>query len=93
MPGMVDDATMAQAATLKGAEFDTLWLRSMIGHHEGAITMANTEIADGANADAKTLAKPDRHGAASRDRPDEEDGGSDERRPNDARATQHAKGR
>ncbi|WP_237572819.1 DUF305 domain-containing protein [Mycolicibacterium lacusdiani] len=56
MQGMVDGATMKRLETLKGAEFDTLWLQSMIGHHEGAIAMANTEIADGANADAKDLA-------------------------------------
>lgn len=57
MEGMVDEATMARLQTLTGAEFDTLWLQSMIGHHEGAITMADTEIADGANPDAKALAK------------------------------------
>ncbi|MEU0497363.1 DUF305 domain-containing protein [Mycobacterium sp. NPDC006124] len=56
MDGMVDDATMTKLETLKGADFDDLWLRSMIGHHEGAIKMANTEIAEGANVDAKKLA-------------------------------------
>lgn len=56
MTGMVDDGSMAKLETLKGAEFDKLWLTSMIGHHEGAVTMAKTEIADGANADAKALA-------------------------------------
>jgi uncharacterized protein (DUF305 family) len=57
MPGMTDDATMAKLESLKGAEFDTLWLQAMIGHHEGAIVMAKTELADGANADAKRLAQ------------------------------------
>jgi uncharacterized protein (DUF305 family) len=57
MPGMVDDVAMTKLASLKGVEFDRLFLQSMIGHHEGAISMANTEIADGVNADAKTLAK------------------------------------
>ena len=57
MQGMVDDATMTRLASLKGAEFDKLWLQSMIGHHEGAVTMANTEIADGASPDAKVLAQ------------------------------------
>ena len=33
MQGMVDDATMTRLGTLKGAEFDKLWLQSMIGHH------------------------------------------------------------
>ena len=55
MDGMVDEPTMARLKTLRGAEFDTLWLQSMIGHHEGAIAMADTEIADGTNADAKAL--------------------------------------
>jgi uncharacterized protein (DUF305 family) len=57
MQGMVDDATMTRLETLRGADFDKLWLQSMIGHHEGAVRMAETEIADGANADAKTLAQ------------------------------------
>ena len=57
MDGMVDDATMTKLESLKGTEFDTLWLQSMIGHHEGAIKMAKTELAAGANVDAKTLAQ------------------------------------
>ena len=57
MDGMVDPAAMAKLESLKGTEFDTLWLQSMIGHHEGAIKMANVELANGANADAKTLAQ------------------------------------
>ena len=75
MPGMVDDGTMTKLESLNGAEFDTLWLQSMIGHHEGAIAMANTELADGANADAKSLAQHDRDRAGSRDHPDEADVG------------------
>ena len=57
MPGMVDEASMTKLESLKGAEFDQLWLQSMIGHHEGAIGMARIEIADGANPDAKALAE------------------------------------
>jgi uncharacterized protein (DUF305 family) len=57
MNGMVDDATMTRLESLKGTEFDTLWLESMIGHHEGAIAMAKAEIAKGDNVDAKTLAQ------------------------------------
>jgi uncharacterized protein (DUF305 family) len=57
MDGMVDDATMQRLESLKGPEFDTLWLQSMIGHHRGAIEMAKAEIANGANVDAKTLAQ------------------------------------
>ena len=57
MEGMVDDATMVKLDSLKGADFDTLWLQSMISHHQGAIGMAKTEIADGKSADLVTLAK------------------------------------
>lgn len=57
MPGMVDDATMKRLESLSGREFDTLWLQSMISHHQGAVEMAKAEIANGANPDAKTLAQ------------------------------------
>jgi uncharacterized protein (DUF305 family) len=57
MTGMVDEATMTKLKSLKGAEFDTLWLQSMISHHEGAIEMAKAEIANGENVDAKSLAQ------------------------------------
>jgi uncharacterized protein (DUF305 family) len=57
MQGMVDDATMAKLQALKGAEFDTLWLQSMISHHQGAIEMASTEIAKGESPDMVTMAK------------------------------------
>lgn len=48
---------MAKLASLQGAEFDRLWLQSMIGHHQGAIEMAKAEIANGANIDAIAMAK------------------------------------
>jgi len=57
MQGMVDGPTMTKLGSLNGAEFDKLWLASMISHHEGAIEMAKAEIANGDNVDAKTLAK------------------------------------
>ena len=57
MAGMVDDATMVRLDSLKGASFDMLWLQSMISHHEGAIAMAKSEIADGTSADMTTLAR------------------------------------
>lgn len=57
MEGMVDAATMDKLSTLKGPEFDDLWLRSMISHHEGAVAMAHPEIAQGENPAAVKLAK------------------------------------
>jgi uncharacterized protein (DUF305 family) len=56
MRGMVDAATMTKLQSLNGADFDKLWLESMIGHHQGAIEMAKAEIANGDNVDAKALA-------------------------------------
>lgn len=57
MEGMVDDATMIKLEALKGAEFDALWLKSMISHHQGAIAMADVEIKDGKNPEMITLAR------------------------------------
>ena len=57
MQGMVDAAAIANLASLKGAEFDKSWMQAMIAHHEGAIQMANAEIASGTNVDAKKLAQ------------------------------------
>ncbi|WP_413642679.1 DUF305 domain-containing protein [Mycobacterium sp. RTGN5] len=57
MQGMVDDATMAKLKSLNGPQFDTLWLQAMIGHHQGAIDMANTEVAKGQSADMIAMAK------------------------------------
>ena len=57
MQGMVDDATMDRLQTLKGEEFDNLWLESMISHHQGAIEMAKAELANGQNVDVKGMAQ------------------------------------
>ena len=35
-----------------GAAFDRMFLQMMIIHHEGAITMARTELSDGQNPQA-----------------------------------------
>ncbi|MDT8429830.1 MAG: DUF305 domain-containing protein [Pseudomonadales bacterium] len=39
MPGMVSAEEMAELATVEGGDFDVLFLKLMIRHHEGAITM------------------------------------------------------
>ena len=57
MDGMVDAATMDRLPALTGAEFDELWLRSMITHHQGAVAMAQPEIARGENPTAVKMAK------------------------------------
>ena len=54
--GMMTDAEMAGLHNVKGAEFDTMWMQMMIRHHTGAIAMAQTVKASGANADVTALA-------------------------------------
>lgn len=43
MDGMLSPAQMQELAAAEGAAFERLWLEGMIFHHEGAITMANTQ--------------------------------------------------
>jgi uncharacterized protein (DUF305 family) len=57
MPGMVDGATLNQLQSLSGSAFDQLWMTSMIDHHQGAVTMAQTELSDGRSPDAIKLAE------------------------------------
>jgi uncharacterized protein (DUF305 family) len=51
--GMDTDAL----AGMSGPEFDQMFLTMMIAHHQGAVEMAETETADGRNADAIALAE------------------------------------
>jgi uncharacterized protein (DUF305 family) len=57
MEGMVDDATMNRLPSLSGAEFDTAWITAMIGHHQGAVSMAQAELAHGLSPDAAKMAR------------------------------------
>ena len=56
-PGALDPATVARLESLRGQEFDTLWLQSMLGLHRATIDLTRTEISGGHNVDAQTLAK------------------------------------
>jgi uncharacterized protein (DUF305 family) len=49
MPGMATEAQMKKLGSLDGAKFDQLFLKLMITHHEGAITMATDVKAQGNN--------------------------------------------
>jgi len=42
MPGMLSDAQMAQLDSARGMEFDRLFLKYMIQHHQGALVMVDT---------------------------------------------------
>lgn len=55
--GMMSDADMQKMMKLSGAELEKVFLTSMITHHDGAIEMARTELADGSYAPAKALAQ------------------------------------
>lgn len=55
--GTIEEQMLSRLQALSGQDFDVLWLQSMIAHAQGALQIADTEIADGENVDALTLAK------------------------------------
>lgn len=57
MPGMMSAQDMADLMVATGAQFDRMFLTMMIAHHEGAVQMARTEIAQGKNPEVKKLAQ------------------------------------
>ena len=57
MAGMMSPEEMDSLDAATGAAFDKMFLTSMIEHHEGAIDMAQTQRAEGENAEAVELAE------------------------------------
>jgi uncharacterized protein (DUF305 family) len=57
MMGMVDQATLDRLRALNDDGFDTLWTTSMISHHEGAVRMAQDEMAHGESPDGVRVAE------------------------------------
>jgi len=57
MAGSMSAEDMAKLGEVKDAEFDRLWLELMIRHHQGAVDMAKTELAQGSDVGAKQLAQ------------------------------------
>jgi uncharacterized protein (DUF305 family) len=57
MPGMMTAEQMTALTAATGAEFDRMFLEMMVMHHQGAVAMADTEIAEGTNQEALTLAE------------------------------------
>ncbi|HEU0086847.1 MAG TPA: DUF305 domain-containing protein [Pseudonocardiaceae bacterium] len=55
--GMMSPAQMGQLGPASGTGFDGMFLQMMIRHHEGAVTMARTEIDTGQHPAAIALAK------------------------------------
>jgi uncharacterized protein (DUF305 family) len=56
-PGMMTDDEMTQLQTTTGPAFDHAFLQMMITHHQGALTMAKAELADGRDPDATLMAQ------------------------------------
>jgi uncharacterized protein (DUF305 family) len=56
MSGMMTPEQMDVLRNATGAAFDTAFLQMMIAHHEGAISDAQRELAEGVNPQAKDLA-------------------------------------
>ena len=57
MQGMMSGDDMTALQNAQGAQASKLFLTQMIAHHEGAVTMAQSEIKDGQYAAAKELAR------------------------------------
>lgn len=55
--GTMPQEDMEALAQASGPDLDKMFLEMMIPHHEGAIAMAETELADGEFADALALAE------------------------------------
>jgi uncharacterized protein (DUF305 family) len=51
MPGMLTAADMERLAAARGAAFDRLFLRDMIRHHQGALTMVHELYVKGGGAE------------------------------------------
>lgn len=55
--GMMTDDEMATLMDASGTEFDQLFVEMMIRHHEGAIAMAQSLLAEGTDPDVRSLAE------------------------------------
>ena len=56
MPGMLTDREMRELRSARGAEFDRLFLKRMIQHHQGAVVMADSELTTGREQMAMEMA-------------------------------------
>lgn len=56
-PTLFDRGAVERLGSLRGQEFDTLWLQVMLNHHQAVMTMADSEIREGEDMNAKTLAQ------------------------------------
>lgn len=54
---LMSEETFQQLQEATAAEFDELWLRSMIEHHQGAVELAETQLRAGADSLASLYAR------------------------------------
>ena len=54
---MMTDEELDTLKNSSGADFEKMWLTMMLAHHNGAVKMAETVIADGKDTRVKTLAQ------------------------------------
>jgi len=57
MSGMMTTEQMQQLGQASGAAFGRMFLEMMTGHHRGAVEMAEVELREGENPEAKQLAQ------------------------------------
>ncbi|MEJ5256204.1 MAG: DUF305 domain-containing protein [Acidimicrobiales bacterium] len=57
MSGMMSEADMARMGNASGTDFDRMFLEMMVRHHEGAIQMAEQQLAAGKYQPTKDLAQ------------------------------------
>lgn len=57
MSGMMTPQQMQQLGQAGGGAFDRMFLEMMTGHHRGAVEMAEVELREGENPEAKQLAQ------------------------------------
>lgn len=55
--GMMSDDDMKKMSSASGTAFDRMFLEGMIVHHNGAVAMAEAELADGEYPEARALAQ------------------------------------
>ncbi|TLQ48644.1 DUF305 domain-containing protein [Streptomyces marianii] len=56
MPGMATEEQLARLRAAEGRAFDELFLKLMITHHQGALTMGATVLSEGSNVQVEEMA-------------------------------------
>ena len=57
MEGMVSEGDLKALSGMQGPAFDAAWVKAMIGHHEGAVSMAEDVLSTTQDPAVKKLAQ------------------------------------